>query len=58
MTDDGVNTYILLELNDVSVKQSDFFTRVMMLDQGWPGIIGVDFSNLFMNISGQPVHFF
>lgn len=54
-----LNSYILFELNNVSVKPSTFFTRLNMLDL-WSNPISnwVDFSNLFMNIAGQPVHFF
>ncbi|MDR2416009.1 MAG: hypothetical protein LBD75_05390 [Candidatus Peribacteria bacterium] len=56
---DGLNTYILLEINNISVKQADFFMRLQTLDLGSSPINNwVDFSNLFMNISGNPVHFF
>ena len=56
---DGLNTYILLELNGVEVQPSSFFTRLQMLDMGAnPRSNRVDFSNLFMLVSGQPVHFF
>ncbi len=56
---DNLNTYILMELNNVSTKDSSFFTRMQMLDLGNKPISNwVDFSNLFMNISGQPIHFF
>lgn len=56
---DNLNAYVLLELNNISVKKSSFFTRIQMMDL-WSHSISnwVDFSNLFMNISGQPVHFF
>lgn len=52
-------TYIALELNNVEIKKSDFFSRLLLIDQ-WsaPRNNWVDFSNLFMNLSGQPVHFF
>jgi len=55
----NLNSYILMELNNVSVKKSTFFTRMQMLDL-WNNPINnwVDFSNLFMNITGQPIHFF
>lgn len=54
-----LNTYILINLNNISVKKSDFFTRLQVIDL-WSNPINnrVDFSNLFMNISGQPIHFF
>ena len=56
---DGLNNYILLEVNDVQVKESDFFMRLQTLDLGSSPINNrVDFSNLFMNITGNPVHFF
>ena len=55
----GLNSYILLEINNVSVKQADFFMRLQTLDLGSSPINNrVDFSNLFMNLSGNPVHFF
>ncbi|MDR2540603.1 MAG: hypothetical protein LBD11_02180 [Candidatus Peribacteria bacterium] len=55
----GLNNYILLEINDVEVKKADFFMRLQTLDLGNGPINNwVDFSNLFMNITGQPVHFF
>ena len=56
---DGLNSYILLELNDVKVQPSSFYTRLQMIDMGaTPRSNWVDFSNLFMLVSGQPVHFF
>ncbi|MBQ7073730.1 phenylalanine--tRNA ligase subunit beta [bacterium] len=56
---EGLRNYILLELNNVQVKQSDFFMRLQNLDLGNNCINNwVDFSNIFMNIAGQPVHFF
>lgn len=56
---DGLNTYLLLHLKNVHIQQSWFFTRLQMLDLGSNPISNrVDFSNLFMNISGQPIHFF
>lgn len=56
---DKLNTYILMEINNVDVKKSSFFTRLQMLDLGnIPRWNWVDFSNLFMNIAGQPIHFF
>lgn len=56
---DGLNAYLLLHLKNVTIKQASFFTRLQMLDLGSNPISNrVDFSNLFMNISGQPVHFF
>jgi phenylalanyl-tRNA synthetase beta chain len=55
----GVRTYTLLEINNVTVQTSSFFARLQMLDMGsTPRTNRVDFSNLFMLLSGQPVHFF
>lgn len=56
---DGLNTYILLALNNITVQQSSFFMRLQTIDM-WSQPINnwVDFSNLFMLISGQPIHFF
>ena len=54
-----LNNYILLELNNVNVKESDFYMRLQNSDLGNGNFNNwVDFSNLFMNISWQPVHFF
>jgi len=48
-----------MELNNVQVNPSTFFARMQMLDLGSKPINNwVDFSNLFMNITGQPIHFF
>ena len=56
---EGLNNYILLELNNVEVKDSDFYMRLQNLDLGNGSINNwVDFSNIFMNISWNPVHFF
>lgn len=56
---DGLNTYLLLHLKNIHVQPSSFFSRLQMLDLGSNPISNrVDFSNLFMNISGQPIHFF
>lgn len=54
-----VNSYTLLEINNVTVRESSFFTRLQMIDM-WsnPRSNRVDFSNLFMLLSGQPIHFF
>jgi len=54
-----LNNYILLELNNVEVKDSDFYMRLQNADLGNGSINNwVDFSNIFMNISWNPVHFF
>ncbi len=56
---EGLNSYILLHLKNIAVHQASFFSRLQTLDL-WSKPINnwVDFSNLFMNISGQPIHFF
>jgi len=56
---DGLNSYTLLEINTVDIKQTLFFTRLQMIDMGAnPRSNWVDFSNLFMLLTGQPIHFF
>jgi len=56
---EGLNAYILLHLKNVNIQSASFFSRLQTLDL-WSKPISnwVDFSNLFMNISGQPIHFF
>lgn len=56
---EAVTSYIALELKNITIKKSDFFTRLQLLDLGGKPINNwVDFSNIFMNISGQPIHLF
>lgn len=56
---DDLNTYLLLELEDITVQRSSFFLRLQGLDLGQGEVNNrVDFSNLFMNLTGQPIHFF
>ncbi len=52
-------TYTLIELNNIEIKKTSFYTRLQMIDM-WanPRNNWVDFSNLFMLLTGQPVHFF
>jgi len=55
----GLNSYTLLEINNVETKPLSFFTRLQLLDIGAnPRNNWVDFSNLFMLLTGQPIHFF
>ncbi|HMT26804.1 MAG TPA: phenylalanine--tRNA ligase subunit beta [Candidatus Absconditabacterales bacterium] len=55
----GARSYILGEIENVSVSKSDFLTRLLMIDIGQtPKNNRVDFSNLFMALAGQPIHFF
>lgn len=54
-----VNTYIALEIKNIEVKKSDFFSRLQLKDIGGKSVNNwVDFANLFMNISSQPIHLF
>lgn len=55
----NVNSYILMEINNVTVRPWEMLSRLHMYDL-WSKPISnwVDFSNLFMNITWQPVHFF
>lgn len=56
---EALNAYLLLHLKNIKIQTSSFFTRLQMLDLGSNPINNrVDFSNLFMHISGQPIHFF
>ncbi len=54
-----LRSYLLLDLKDVRIQKSPFFMRLQLADlwlqskNNW-----VDFSNLFMYITGQPIHFF
>ncbi len=55
----AVNTYIALGIKNIEVKKSDFFSRLQVLDLGSNPINNwVDFSNLFMNTVGLPIHCF
>ena len=56
---EGVLTYILLEISDVEVKKASFYSRTLLGDLKMnPRNNWVDFSNLFVYLTGQPVHFF
>jgi len=56
---DWVLTYILLEISDVEVKNASFYSRTLLSDLKMnPRNNWVDFSNLFVYLTGQPVHFF
>lgn len=56
---DKLLDYTLLDIKWVEIKRSDFQTRLQLIDlehttfSNW-----VDFSNLFMEITGQPIHIF
>jgi len=52
-------TYLTLEINDIEVKKSAFKERLELIDlEQEPRNNWVDFSNLFMNLTSQPIHFF
>jgi len=52
-------SYILLELKNVKIQKSSFKERLELIDlQEQPINNFVDFSNLFMFLTGQPIHFF
>ena len=54
-----MNSYIALDIQNISVKKSEFFTRLKLIDQDLqPKNNRVDFSNLFMVTTGQPIHIF
>jgi phenylalanyl-tRNA synthetase beta chain len=56
---DKCSVYSLLNLTNISVKQSPFYDRLSLIDSGLsPKNNRVDFSNLFMMIAGQPIHCF
>lgn len=56
---DKAFAYSLLSLPAVHMQKSSFFTRLQLIDLGHtPKNNWVDFSNLFMYLTGQPVHFF
>ncbi len=52
-------SYVAVEYKDVSVARSSLFTRLAMQDMGQQSRNNwVDFSNLFMMTTGQPIHMF
>ncbi len=56
---DKLRSYVLAEISDIEVKSSSFMTRLILRDLGHtPKNNWVDFSNIFMYLTGQPVHFF
>lgn len=59
VSSEAVNTYIALEIKNIEVKKSDFFSRLQLKDIGGKSVNNwADFANLFMNISSQPIHLF
>ena len=56
---DKVRAYMTIDLDAINVRPSDFFTRLGLIDSGHSTRNNrVDFSNLFMTTTSQPVHFF
>lgn len=56
---DDVFTYTLLEINNVQRARADLYLRTLLYDiEQQPKANRVDFSNIFMYLTGQPVHFF
>ena len=52
-------SYIAVQYNNVSVKPSSLYTRLSLQDIGQtPRNNWVDFSNMFMLTTGQPIHIF
>ena len=55
----STRSYINLELKNVEIKKSSFKERLELIDLDEQPINNfVDFSNLFMLLTGQPIHFF
>lgn len=56
---DKVRAYMTIDLHGIQVRPSDFLTRLALIDSGQSSKNNrVDFSNLFMTTTSQPVHFF
>jgi len=56
---EGCQSYIAVEYKDVTVKRSSLYTRLALQDIGQQSRNNrVDFSNLFMMTTGQPIHMF
>lgn len=53
------SVYSLLQLDNISVRPTPFYDRLALIDSGLqPKNNRIDFSNLFMTITGQPIHIF
>jgi phenylalanyl-tRNA synthetase beta chain len=51
--------YINILLKNIEVKKSKFLDRLNLVDLGESSINNwIDFSNIFMFLTGQPIHFF
>lgn len=54
-----LRSYLTIELKNVKIEKTSFETRLSLIDLGEKSINNfVDFSNLFMILSWQPIHFF
>lgn len=59
VTCDAVAVYTGIHLENCTTQPSTFLTRTILRDCGsTPRLNRVDASNLFMMLTGQPVHFF
>lgn len=59
VTTDKCSIYSLLEIDAITVRQSPFYDRLSLIDSGLSSKNNwVDFSNLFMTLTGQPIHIF
>lgn len=51
--------YSLVALDNISVRKTPFYDRLSLIDSGLSSKNNwVDFSNLFMTLTGQPIHCF
>ena len=56
---DKCSVYSLLHLTNITVKETPFYDRLSLIDSGLSSKNNwVDFSNLFMTITWQPIHCF
>lgn len=54
---DNVRTLCTITLRDIQVRPSDIYTQIMLRDLGGiPKSNWVDLSNIFMFVTGQPIH--
>ena len=56
---EGCQSYVAVEYKNIAVQKSALYTRLAMQDIGQQSRNNrVDFSNLFMMTTGQPIHMF
>lgn len=59
VTSPHVRTYALIDIQTIAVQRSDLYIRTLLYDLGLtPKNNWVDFSNIFMYLTGQPIHCF